>query len=60
MYLNNLKEIQVKGWCIFDNIQFIIFIQNNEIFKFLKDEWIYRVLEKLIKYISLMCMYKLK
>lgn len=49
MYLNNLKEIQVKGWCIFDNIQFIIFIQNNEIFKFLKDEWIYRVLGKIDK-----------
>lgn len=49
MYLNNLKEIQVKGWCIFDNIQFIIFIQNNEILRFLKDEWIYRVLGKIDK-----------
>lgn len=40
MYLNNLKETQVKGGCIFDNIQSITFTQNNETLKFPKDEWI--------------------
>lgn len=49
MYLNNLKETQVKGWCIFDNIQSITFTQNNETLKFPKDEWIYRVLGKIDK-----------
>lgn len=38
MYLNNLKETQVKGWCIFANIQSITFTQNNETLKFPKDE----------------------
>lgn len=49
MYLNNLKETQVKGWCIFDNIQSITFTQNNETLRLPKDEWIYRVLGKIDK-----------
>lgn len=40
MYLNNLKETQVKGWCIFDNIQSITFTQNNETLRLPKDGWI--------------------